>query len=732
LEHHADLLRHELNRELKELERLTLAFAGGDGFIQAFQNHDTSFVQGVLTEDMFRSLQQELIFLIDRSGNVVGGRFYNLENGEFGELESFVRKRWNPLHVLLQHPESQLTQSGYWKTESGVFQVASTPVKSVLDSVSLGVIIMGRRINRSLVQNFEQKLGCEIHHKVPSDIHMSLVDSLKNINKGLLVRNLGGGALEGIFSLSDMNQKTVLLFTLQGGERIATVGKNTSTLSFLLVGMVLLVVFLGLGWILSHSVLKPLLSLTSYIHSKRLRKKTDIHLDIVRSDEVGDLNREFQSLQQNLELTLEQEKEARQNAYDLSRAAQAANRARSIFLSNMGHELRTPLNGIVGFAGLLAKPLADDERKEYSEILIDSCQELQQKLGDLLDWARIDSHRMTMHPREFQLKDLIAKLQKQFQHKAEQKGLSLDFWVDEEPGRMETDFDRLVQILENLISNAIKFTDEGGVRVEIRIKPTGRKDISSLNILVEDTGIGMQEEYRSTIFDPFTKDVVDDPNRYEGSGLGLAISHKLAELMDGDLSLEKSAPDKGSTFSLIVPVRIPYTMPEVLQQADEESIDATISSLPDDIAQKVFVSSSVSKSESKKEELKDHISILIVEDMELNHKVISTMLQKYPIEVFHAYDGKEGVAKCLKEKPDLILMDIQMPVMDGLTATAEIRKVEEEEGVAESAYIVALSGRATPEDSEEARLAGCDEVLPKPVHFSVLKELLKKFVNIPE
>ena len=368
------------------------------------------------------------------------------------------------------------------------------------------------------------------------------------------------------------------------------------------------------------------------------------------------------------------------------RRAEDANRAKSEFLANMSHEIRTPLNGVVSMAdSLTRRPLGPQER-EMVELIRSSGVTLERLLSDILDSARIESGQVAIEPAPFDLEQTVSDIGALWRVKAEDKGVALE--VDFDPalsGQFEGDAVRLRQILTNLVNNALKFTGKGSVRLSVAAAGGDR-----IAFRVSDTGVGFDREQRNRIFRRFQQADGSITRRYGGTGLGLAISTALVELMGGTLDCE-STPGEGSTFWFDIP------LPRV-------EATAVTASAPQAPARDVEGAS---------------LRILLADDHPANRKVVEIMLGATEMELVAVEDGRQAVDAFMAGGFDLVLMDMQMPVMDGLSATAEIRRYEAEHGLKRTPVLM-LTANAMSEHVEAGRAAGADGHLTKPVTMAGL------------
>ena len=382
-------------------------------------------------------------------------------------------------------------------------------------------------------------------------------------------------------------------------------------------------------------------------------------------------------------------------------AAEAANRAKSEFLANMSHEIRTPLNGVIGVAQALSGTPMNERQQEMLELIRSSGATLQHLLSDILDLARVESGRMELRSEPFDLAKAVNEAAQLYAAQAEEKGLR--FFVEApEDTRVWIDGDvvRLKQILTNLVSNAVKFTTQGLVSLSIS-RGVGAEGEPVFRFMVSDTGVGFDAAARARLFSRFEQADGTITRRFGGTGLGLAICRELAGMMGGDLDCE-SEPDGGSTFILTVPLN------EVAAPVRETAPIEVSSAQPD-----------------------RPLRVLLADDHPTNRKVVELVLSQIDVELVVTEDGAEALAAFRDHAFDVVLMDMQMPVMDGLTATREIRLHETAMGAARTP-VVMLTANALPEHMAAAREAGADHHLSKPFGADALIELVTTLANGPE
>ncbi|MDA7818436.1 ATP-binding protein, partial [Sulfurimonas sp.] len=398
-----------------------------------------------------------------------------------------------------------------------------------------------------------------------------------------------------------------------------------------------------------------------------------------------------------LHMDITEQKELEKNLTNAKIEADQANKAKSDFLANMSHEIRTPLNGIIGLTDIV---LNSDLSTKQKELLLKSkvsSLALLRVINDILDYSKIEAGKLDLEMHPFDLSLTIQNIKDLFEYQANHKGIGLNINFDVTSQFIIGDSLRLTQVLTNLVGNAIKFTSDGYVSINVKTL-SEYENIVHLEFCVEDSGIGLSRDAQDNLFKKFSQADNSTTRKYGGTGLGLSISKQLVNMMDGDIWIE-SIEGKGSKF--IFNVEFEKSNRESINQVSETIIDMNDSRLA----------------------LLKNIKLLLVEDNKTNQIVAMGVLEDYIDDMDIANDGQEAVDMVLKKEYDIILMDLQMPVMGGFEATKLIRENE----IYKDKPIIALSAAVMKEDLELTKRAGMNGHLAKPIDKNKLLEMLLRY-----
>ena len=404
---------------------------------------------------------------------------------------------------------------------------------------------------------------------------------------------------------------------------------------------------------------------------------------------LADATRKLRLVSEQLEIANKKLKEYEEKAMKAEKASQM----KSLFLANMSHEIRTPLNAIEGFTRIIVETDSEEERMKYYQIVESNNQRLSSLINEILDLSRVESGEIQLKKEMTDINQMCETIKQLFKFRCPES-LKLEFEKPLMTVTMNTDANRLIQVLSNLISNALKHTTKGSITYGFRVI----SEMKEIEFFVKDTGTGIEPEFLNSIFNTYAS---QDAEQQKGYGLGLALCKIIVEKMGGTIRVD-STVNIGSTFTFVLPFQ--GTVGGLNQERTTTTTNVRtirVSARPGDLNQK---------------------TILVAEDEDSNYELVKIVLQKR-FRLLRAHNGIEAVNLNEDERPDLILMDIRMPEMNGLDATRIIKEINH------NTPVIALSAYAFEENIREAKMAGCDEFMAKPFRVENLIEVVRKYLD---
>ncbi len=663
----------------------TYEYAIGDMPEYAGENLDPAY---------WHSIDINMMMIFDGDGKPLYARIGHYEDGRELPLEDELLEDLQPNHPLISHDSADSSLRGLMYARSGLMQVASFPVlTSERNGPIAGALIVGQFLTDERLQELERRATTEVSLHVMGDqsLPLHVVSAFRELasteNETATVKH--SDFIYAFRALKDIFGNPVAVLEVRQPREISAIGADTIHTTMLFLGLGSVGFLLAALFLIRKLIVSPVQALTNKIGQIRTTGNLEFDAGDARSDEVGVLASSFEDLTAGLRRTREELESARDEALSMSKA-------KSEFLARMSHEIRTPMNGVLGMTELLQNTALDEKQRRFARTIYSSAESLLHIINDILDISKIEAGKLELDIAPFNLRHMVEECLELLADSAHRKDLELVGAISADTHTyVEGDALRLRQVLINLLSNAVKFTEHGEIIVRVEEQEVDASH-AQYRFRVEDTGIGVSAENAAKIFEPFTQEDGSTTRRYGGTGLGLSICKQLIELMDGEIGVE-SNDSRGCIFWFTVSLARDSDTGEQLQY-----------------------------------ELLAGKNVLIVDDNATNREALQHQLEGWNMRVEAASSGPEALGllgtNARNDRPfDAVLLDMNMPEMDGIQLAGAIRESES----LGSIPLLMLSSVSAIDARDDRDVSDIDAWLTKPVRQARLFDALSSHLSRP-
>jgi signal transduction histidine kinase/CheY-like chemotaxis protein len=693
-----DLARVELALDAvaSVVDSINLDWSEWDVTYEFVQGKNPEFEQENLYGHTFLEIEIDLMLFYDAEGQLFAGWFMDRESSEFTPLDEILISPLAPDDPMMRHEDPRGSARGLLRTRRGPMVVASRPILTTLgDGPIMGSMIFGRLLDASRIETLEQQTETSFALTLLAEEAASetAVQEAALSAPGRPRRSQDGELLLSYRALPDVYGEPTYLLRVETPREIAAVGGHAISLTALFFAVTALFPVACLWLLFRRLVVTPVGALTRHILEMRERRDLSRRLGLDRGDEIGTLAGQFDSLTADLE-------EARREMAASRDAALEVAKLKSDFLATVSHEIRTPMNGVIGMAEMLLDTRLTERQREFAQTIQGSTEGLLAIVNDILDFSKLEAHGVELEQQNFALGDLVEEAVSAFDGAARASGIAFGCRVaPEADGRYRGDPNRLRQILLNLVDNALKFTSEGEIAIEVS-QAARRGETHEIRFEIRDTGIGISSAQRTRIFESFARADASTTRARGGTGLGLTISSHLIDMMGGEIGVE-SEIGTGSTFWFVVPLR------RIGEAPARERAPAAA---------------------ERPTAMRLRGRVLLAEDNPVNQQVALAVLDSLGCQVDVVGDGAEALEALAAAHYDTVLMDCEMPNVDGFEATATLRRREAEAAGSARVPVIALTAHAVAGAREECLAADMDDYLTKPFRRDELRRALGRWL----